>query len=74
MYTKSFKAIAKYTIRHNNRDIVSQDAMNNNNALTLQSDSSNIEIVKVDPEKALGTFVEYFHCHSQIHGHALQRL
>jgi hypothetical protein len=56
------------------RDIASQDATNNDNASTLPSDSSDIEIVEVDPEKELGTFVEYFHCRSRIHGHALQRL
>ena len=56
------------------RDIASQDATNNDNASTLLSDSSDIEIVEVDPEKELGTFVEYFHCRSRIHGHALQRL
>lgn len=43
-----------------NRDIASQNTTNNDEASTVLNDSSNIEIVEVDPEKELGTFVEYF--------------
>jgi len=33
--------------------------MNNDKALTVSSDLSNIEIIEVDPEKELGMFVKY---------------
>jgi hypothetical protein len=41
------------------QDISSQDAMNDDNTLTL-CDSPDIEIVEIDPKKELGTFVEYY--------------
>jgi len=44
-----------------NQDVASQNATNNDEALTVLSESSDIEIVEVDPEKELGTLVEYFH-------------
>jgi hypothetical protein len=43
-----------------NRDVASQNTTNNDEASTVSSDSSDIKIVEVDPEKELGTFVEYF--------------
>ena len=41
------------------QDVTSQNAMNNDKALTVSSDLSNIEIIEVDPEKELGMFVKY---------------
>jgi hypothetical protein len=42
------------------QDIAGQDATDNDEASTLLSDPSDIEIVEVDPEKELGTFVQHF--------------
>ena len=44
-----------------NQDDASQNPRNNDNALTVPSDQSDIEIVEVDLENELGTFIEYFH-------------
>ena len=47
------------TINRDDRDVASQNATNNDDASTVPSDLSDIEIVEVDPEKQLGMFVEY---------------
>jgi hypothetical protein len=55
------------------QNVANQDAMNDDNASTLKSDSD-VEIVEVDPEKELGTLLNTFADCLRIHGRALQRL
>ncbi len=57
--TLSTCSVSQTTI---DQDIASQDAANDDHASTVRSDSddSDLEIVKVDPEKELGTSLNTF--------------
>jgi hypothetical protein len=57
------------------QDDASQNPKNNDDALTVSSDQSDLEIVEVNPENELSMCtLNIFIDRSQIHGHALQRL
>ena len=48
------------SLRTIDRDIATQDATQDDDTSTLQSDASDIEIVEVNPEKELGMFCYIF--------------